>query len=379
MCFFFNLPAVAHATFSLHIHRVIIHSLICSHPSPTNTPKTQVVAKLNEVVDYEKLYKDLVSKKDSHEDEVHRHELEIAQLKTDLQKSREAEENSSQQRDALSKRLASVEKGFHASLGAIDGNNAAGDNNIVEAIETVSEKWQCEIESLQQEHARELENCKIKFDQKLSAYRAAANSASFEQENVDQELEKERENHLDTLASLREATEKLKQGESESSNRIAELLAELNEKGAIIDEHDRAMKAKEKAHSQKISDLIERMEELEVTSKERNKNMVARESVLEMETLFSETIDKLVARVNQLEASAKENKIMGEISNVGKRVESSRNNNMDVKSRTLLEQMEANINPFGGVGSGGVGSGGVGGNNGIMAPGGKIRVRKQAF
>jgi len=335
----------------------------------------KVVAKLNEVVDYEKLYKDLISKKDNHEDEIHKLELEIAQLKTDLEKTTLKEESSSQQRDALSKRLASVEKGFQASLeavGVVKGGDE-GDTDIVGAIEAVSEKWQCEIESLQQEHARELETAKVKYDQKISAYRAAANSANFDQENVDHALEKERENHLDTLTNLKAVSDKLKENEKENSNRIAELLAELNEKNAIIEEHDAAMKTKENTHNKKISDLVDRLGELEVSSKERMTNMVSRESVLEMETLFSETIDKLVGRVNQLEASAKENKIMGEITNVGKKLEKSRDSNMDNQSRMLLEQMESNLNPYG---IGAVGSNGAGRQ---MAPGGKVRVRKQAF
>ena len=64
-----------------------------------------------------------------------------------------------------------------------------------------------------------MESAKIKFEQKLAAYKSAANSREFEQENVDHELLKERENHLETLKMYTTVSDKLKVNESENSNR----------------------------------------------------------------------------------------------------------------------------------------------------------------
>jgi len=169
-------------------------------------------------MDYEKLYKDLVSKNDVSDNEVHKLELQLATLKTQLETAKSDADDFSQQRDALSKKMESLEKGFHASLEAVGGEEGEG-ADLIDAIETVSEKWQCEIESLQQEHCRELESAKIKFEQKLAAYKSAANSREFEQENVDHELLKERENHLETLKMYTTVSDKLKVNESENSNR----------------------------------------------------------------------------------------------------------------------------------------------------------------
>ena len=171
-----------------------------------------------------------------------------------------------------------------------------------------------------------------------------------------------------------------------------------------IDEHSTMLQKKEADHSKVIESVENRMKEvsececececvceystsqcevsptpilsthrlqLEISGNERKNEMVSRDSVLEMETLFSETIDKLVNRVNMLESQAKENKIIGEISNVGKNIEKGRARNLDAGARNMLEEMEANLNPFGGVGAGS-------GGNAQVAPG-RIRVRKQAF
>ena len=386
----------------------------------------KVVAKVNVVVDYEKLYKELQTSTDRDDDELHKLEMEVSNLKLELEKSKEATEFAESQRDTFSKvraatanaaaaafgssflrcaaatdaeffaqvrfffvltlwwhasfrcnllgsfnffqslsmiqRLESLDSGFKASLAAV-GGDTSGD--IVDAIEGVSEKWQEEIECLQNEYSREIENLKVKYEQNLKAYKAAANSATFDSEEVGFELEKARAGHLDTLNDVRALSEKLKENGKENAVRISELLDEVNTKSAIIEELEGKGQAQEKIYNAKISELVNRLDELEVANQKRTDETVSREAVLEMETLFTDTVEKLMERVNQLEGKAKERKDDQETRQVGRRIAQSRNENTDPKAMALLEQMENSMSR---------------GSNVRVAPG-RLRARnpRQAF
>lgn len=327
----------------------------------------KVVAKVNEVIDYEKLYKEMQLNVDGADDNLHQLEMTVASLKLELEKSKDATAAVEAQRNTLSTRLEKLEAGFKASLAALGGEGGGEGGDLIEAIEGVSDKWQDEIESMQALHARDLEEARAKYDQKLKAYRSAANSANFDNEEVGLELEQAREGHLDTLKRCNELGEKLKEVERENGSRIAELLDEVNGKNLIIEDMEISAQKQDKLYTTKITELVSRLEELETNNVKRRDDMVSREAVLEMETLFSETVEKLMDRVNQLEGKAKDKEDEKQIKQVGKRIEQSRNENTDPQAMAMLQQMEMNMGFGGGV---------------RAAPGGRIRKARnprQAF
>jgi len=334
----------------------------------------KVIAKVNEVLDYEKLYKEMQLNVDGNDDNLHELEMEVASLKQELEKSKESTAAAESQRDQVSKRLESLEAGFKASLAAAGGQTGEG-GDLIEAIEGVSEKWQEEIEAMQSQHARDIEEVKAKFEQKLKAYKSAANSANFDSEEVGIELEQARQGHLDTLNRCKVLGDKLKESERESGSRIAELLDEVNAKNLLIEDLEGQIQNQDKNHNTKITELVDRLEELEANSVKRKDDMVSREAVLEMETLFAETVEKLMERVNQLEGKQKEKEEEKEIKQVGQKIRQSRNENTDPQAMAMLQQMESNMG-FGG------GFGAARGGNVMAAPGGRIRKARnprQAF
>jgi len=342
----------------------------------------KVVANINEVIDYEKLYKEMQLNVDGNDDQIHQLEMEVANLKVQLEKAKDATTSAESQRDQIGTRLESLEGGFKASLAAAGGQTADG-VDLIEAIESVSEKWQEEIDALQGQHSRELGEVKIKFEQKLKAYKAAANSANFDNEDVGYELEQAREGHLDTLNKCKTLGDKLKESERENSSRIAELLDEVNAKNLVVEDLEGRLQSQEKVYNTKITEMVERLEELEVNNNKKKDDMVSREAVLEMETLFAETVEKLMDRVNQLEGKQREKEEDKEFKQVGQRIERSRNENTDPQAMAILHQMESGLMGFGGSGRGLGGAprgGNARGGNARPAPGGIRKVRpRQAF
>ena len=78
----------------------------------------KVVAKVNVVVDYEKLYKELQTSTDRDDDELHKLEMEVSNLKLELEKSKEATEFAESQRDTFSKVRAATANAAAAAFGS---------------------------------------------------------------------------------------------------------------------------------------------------------------------------------------------------------------------------------------------------------------------
>jgi chromosome segregation ATPase len=301
----------------------------------------------------------LVSRADELDDVTHKMELENASFAAEIGLLREKLANTEMERDEMSRKLNASESGFQASLSAF-GNDAGEDRDIFNAIENVTEKWQSELDSMQREHKREVETNKIKFEQQLVAYKTAASIAAHEGASYEFELEKEREGHLETLMSVKDMTAKLRENDKENSERIAELLEALNSKNAAHDDLKESADAALKSYENKVSELVSRLDDLE----DSRENMVHRDAVLEMEHLFETTVEKLVNRVNMLEASAKENRETLDIDalGAGSRVNQERRmQGMDDKSRLLLESMERKV------------------SSNVSVQPGRLRARKQAF
>ena len=134
------------------------------------------------------------------------------------------------------------------------------------AVETVSQKWRLEVETLEASHAKEVKELKAKYEKRIMAYKDGMDQANEGWHAVELELTREREGHLATLTDYRKChdrydevalrgrcdhqagdggsssltpsrpTLRLLHTESESSARTAELLAEVNEKTNQVEE-----------------------------------------------------------------------------------------------------------------------------------------------
>ena len=301
-------------------------------------------------------------------------------MKLELEKSDEGRKCAEEQRDNAVSRLECTEEGFKVSLSALDGT-VSGD--VVEMIESVNEKWRGQLESMQGEHQQAMESAKQKFEQQLVAYKTAASNARQEEDIAIGELEKTQASHLETLNDLKVISEKLKSLERDSGGRIAELLDELNASQSQLEDMEGSLEKQDKMYTSKINELVARLDELESANARRKSdmsNMVSREAVLEMESLFTETIEKLVERVNCLEGKSKENQLDREIMGVNQNIQQSRAANLDPQAKQLLEQMERNSgqNSFGISGNGRGQAQKQQQQSAMIAPG-RLRVRKQAF
>merc|ERR1719440_1192539 len=110
-------------------------------------------------------------------------------------------------------------------------------------MEAVNERWSAELEATRADAAEESRRLRARFEQQLEAYKASASSASGECASFEEELTREREGHLATLAELKEARAKLHAAEREAAERVGELLSEVDEKANQIEEMTQALGA----------------------------------------------------------------------------------------------------------------------------------------
>ena len=121
-----------------------------------------------------------------------------------------------------------TEAGFSVSVQALQEASAdPGGDRAIAAVETVNDKWRKEIDALQKEHEAQVATMQARWERQLDAYKSAAAHANEEWNTVETELSQEREGYLETLTKYKEARQRIGTMEKESSDRIAELLADL--------------------------------------------------------------------------------------------------------------------------------------------------------
>lgn len=114
--------------------------------------------------------------------------------------------------------------------------------------------------------------------------------------DAERDLREERERHLRTVQELRAIHDQNISHESYFNKRIDELLQELTERQNLLDEHQQVLQSEREDKAQLEQELT--------ATKAKMVNMVDKEQVEIMETLFQETIERMNQRVQNLELQA---------------------------------------------------------------------------
>ncbi|KAJ1444585.1 P-loop containing nucleoside triphosphate hydrolase protein [Pelagophyceae sp. CCMP2097] len=262
-------------------------------------------------VDYAKLYAEAQKVLDLEESKSRTCELKCAQACEDAANTRRACNDAEAEAEALRRRLESAESRHSQALIALRAStNGEDDGTAADAIEELHARWAADADSAEKRHKNDLATACLKADEKVAAYRAAANSSSGECDHAEEELTSERTQHLETLALLRKVKAEKSDSEAAGAARISELLDECTTLRASEDKLKADVDASKMEKQRQRREFCERVSVLEdATERERAKivgDYVSRESVKEMENLFSTTIDALMDRLSSLEGKQNE-------------------------------------------------------------------------
>ncbi|CAN0368094.1 unnamed protein product [Pylaiella littoralis] len=131
------------------------------------------------------------------------------------------------------------------------------------------------------------------FEARVKAYKTAAASAATKCSSSEIELTKEREAHLLVARGLRVCKSEARKQEREANHRVSELLNELNERDAVIEEREARIRV-----------LENQVKEHRVAL---GKEYVSRHQVEEMEALFETAVEGLSNRLRDMETRNAEN------------------------------------------------------------------------
>ena len=105
------------------------------------------------------------------------------------------------------------------------------------------ERWAKETDLVEKRHAAEVMNAKARAEERVAAYRAAAEAASADGDRAEDELTVERVGHLATLEALNKAKRAHADVEKHASARVGEFLAEVADLREANDDLDRQLVA----------------------------------------------------------------------------------------------------------------------------------------
>ena len=139
-----------------------------------------------------------------------------------------------------------------------------------------------------------VEELRASFQKQLLIHKNETTFAARELSELQDELNSERKRHLSTMQDMRAIQEKKIATENALRARIEELLAELSDKRTTIDELNDVLKVCQERVAASEAQLS--------AARRKMEDMVSKEQVKEMETLFLETVSQLSSRVQLLEA-----------------------------------------------------------------------------
>ncbi len=256
--------------------------------------KIKVVAKVGRYVDYEQLYKDarrrieqieggsslsetLTEKLMIKDQLIEQKQLEIDQLKESLSLLRSSISNSTENEIKSGKLLST------ASSMPDDSKSCTMDEEVAAA----HRHWQTKLNALTEEHLAVMDASNKANNERLRRANLRAENLNSEISSLQHELSAERQSHLSTVQSLRQAHEKALLRENELQGRINDLLVELSDRRSVMED------LKEAAAASAAGATAE--------AEVKYRDYVSREQVKEMENLFIETVTRLTDRVRVLE------------------------------------------------------------------------------
>ena len=252
--------------------------------------QVQVCARVNEVVDYKELYQALQAKVDRGDDETTGLRITIQQLKATVSQLHDRLRKATQDRDAAQAEADAVKRAL-PEPGATSGGSgsAAASGAAPDAA-----KWQTELQQLREGHQRQLDAMREEMAHMVAKQRKGKEERAAKAAQLETDLGFSRDELLEALSAHRKAETQLLEVERESKTRIAELVVEVER----LTEEDVA-RTEELA---KTKTQLDRTQMTVQSIKDRiERDYVSREQVTEMEALYNDSIEKLMARVQSLE------------------------------------------------------------------------------
>ena len=260
--------------------------------------RVQVKARPQELtIDYAALYRSARAQLDAKEESERRRDLDQMEKHKENADKDQLLEEAQRLNDTLERQLRAQKN--ERIVGGFEGSDA------VEAIEALHERYARDRASMEDRQAAEVVAQKAKSDDRVRAYRAAANSATENFDRAQEELGAERTQHLESLRALRSARDTATNSDKDHAARLSELLVEVNELREQKAELQRQLQTATHAAAETSRALNTRVANLErATESDQSKiqtDFVSRQKVTEMEALFQATVDKLTTRLAHLE------------------------------------------------------------------------------
>jgi hypothetical protein len=267
--------------------------------------KTQ--AQLNVDMDYRTLYTKLQAEVDAKDDKERSLEIEVERLKEGNAKLVARLQAAERAKATIENEFRSVRAAHQVEVGAF--KEAAGTDKSSQGVQAVAAKFNEGLAEVKKEHAKEMEEVNTKSIQQVTTYKTAAAEATAEWNQIEYDLQKEREGHLQTLGELRTLRERMAEAENAHVERIADMTDMLGKQQEAGEEElgskleaARSLAAEQGARAEELEKQLQRFVVKYKESKiELTADYVSREQVEQMQGLYHDTFERLQQRVAQLE------------------------------------------------------------------------------
>ena len=257
----------------------VLNALRFAHRCSTIT----VVANVRRVVDYESLYAELQKRLDAQEEKEREQQVE-------MDKQYEVSEVQDSTMEALRDEIKAL---------TAQNQQLTAKANAENADQPDMKQY---VDDIAAQSALELSNLKTRYEKRITAYKSAATAAAQEVSELQYDVRTEREKHLATFKDLNVVNERYSEAERAFEFRIQELLTELEDARRAERGLD-TLSAEIESKDAKVNELEEKIYLLEEHGSGGGADMVSRQTVEEMEKMFSETVEQLVQRVLLLEGA----------------------------------------------------------------------------
>ena len=276
--------------------------------------KVTVSAKVNRFIDYKALYdKAIKDMQEKEAEEKERKQMEesalLLQYQSDLAKAES--EVSILRRQLLSYKGSTVPPTAPQSASRLPDTFFTDSDTSNSASPSAAKKgdsdeayWIAQIETLSQTHLKESEALREEKDRKARILTCRLDESQEEIDRLMKDLKKEREGHLETAQKMRQFQQNCQEMESSQQDRLAEVLSEQSEMREQLESQAEALdlyREQNKRMETLLKDELGRDEEGGENSHGVGGGSVPREKFDELQHMFAETVERLTARVLQLE------------------------------------------------------------------------------
>jgi hypothetical protein len=197
--------------------------------------------------------------------------------------------------------------GGMGGVGGVPGVKSATGSSTAEAAKSADHHKQ--LQALSEQHLQDLAAVRRELEGRVSAQKKLTVDAEQEAASLQYDLQSERTRHLASLEDVKKYHQRSVEVESRMGVRVSELLAELAEKNALLDElrpDANGPGAGKGGKGAKGCVKLGSAAAAEVHLGPNGEELVSRGQLLEMESLFLDTVNRLSSRVIDLEKSQRQ-------------------------------------------------------------------------